>query len=182
MIPRVLARERRRSWNRWLFSQSQILTPKSTDPHRHNTLQTLTVTQLQQVDKLTVLLLTGNPLQSMWEGTSLPANTYFPTLQTLELSVANTSRLQAGDFTPFSSLTTLRLSCEAALHVLGSLNTLRLRLLDTRGCAVEDFSPDLMKKLSQLRAVRGDSYKLCCPQALPEGNVSNWLGEGGGCK
>ena len=152
------------------FLIHSVWVSKPSLPHRYNAIQALTVTQLQQVDKLTVLLLTGNPLQSMWEETSLPANTYFPTLQTLELSMANTSRLQASDFTSFSGLTTLRLSCEAGLHVLGSLHTPGLHHLDTRGCDVEDFSPDLMRSLSQLKAVYSDSYKLCCPQALPEGN------------
>ena len=128
------------------------------------------MTQLQQVDKLRVLLLTDNPLQSVWEGASLPGNTYFQTLQTLEISMANISHLQARDFAPFSGLTTLRLSCHTMLHVLGSLHTPGLRLLDLRGCNVEDFSSDLMKNLDQLRSLHADSYKLCCPLALPDGN------------
>ena len=141
-----------------------------TSPHRYNAIQSLTVTQLQQVDKLTVLLLTGSPLQSVWEGASLPANTHFPTLQTLELSMANTSCLQAGDFTPFSSLSTLRLTCDTGTRVLGSLHMPRLRLLDMQDCDVEHFSPDFMTNLNRLQAVQANSYKLCCPQALPEGN------------
>ena len=141
-----------------------------TPTHRYNAIRALTVAQLQQVDKLTVLLLTGNPLQSVWEGASLPAHTYFPALQTLELSMASSSHLQASDFSPFSDLTTLRLSCDHGLHVLGSLHTPQLRHLDLRGCRVKDFTPGLMRNLSQLHDAHVDSYKLCCPQALPEGN------------
>ena len=83
--------------------------------------------------------------------------------------MASTSHLQVSSFTPFSGLTTLRLSCDAGLHVQGSLLTLGLRLLDTRGCDVKDFSPDMMKNLSQLRELHADNDKMCCPQALPEG-------------
>ena len=142
-------------------------------PHRHNAIQALTVTQLQQMEKLTVLLLTGNPLQSVWEGDSLPANTHFPELQTLELSMTNTSHLQASSFTPFSGLTTLRLSCDAGLHVLGSLQTKGLHLLDMQSCNVKTFSPEAMKNLSQLRVLHADNYKMCCPQVLPEGKNDN---------
>ena len=145
----------------------------STLPHRDNVIHSLTVTQLQQVDKLTVLLLKGNPLHSVWEGASEPGGIHFPTLQTVEMSMANTSHLQASDLTPFSGLTVLHLSCDGDLHVQGSLHTPGLRLLDIRDCSVEDFSPDLMQNLEELQAVHGMSYKLCCPQTLPEGD-NNW--------
>ena len=70
---------------------------------------------------------------------------------------------------PFSSLTTLNLSASGTCRLTGvSLPTLKLRILDTRGSTIEEFPPGLLKSLQELTLVHADSYKLCCPEVLPE--------------
>ena len=135
----------------------------------HNAISAVTTEHLKQVSNLKVLLLTGNPLISLFVGNISFTVTTFPRLRVLDVSMVTVPRFNANVLTLFPGLTTLNLSGSATQRVIGELRTLELRVLDMRGCTLEEFPRDLLKNLSRLTTVQSDIYELCCQQTLPEG-------------
>ena len=140
----------------------------------HNRIRVVTTSNLKGMKQLRVLFLAGNPLTSLFaEDSSVSFPTTQTTLQTLDLSHV---KMQAVDFRILSSLPslqTLNLSNCGVEELLwsGSANrtTSDLRVLDLRGCPVTAFPRDFFKRLSRLRKVQADDFKLCCPAVLPDG-------------
>ena len=131
--------------------------------------QVLTVLTLSMLTNLRVLRLTHNPIISLLEyGAASRAS--FPELHVLDLSSVQLPHFNTSVLLPFPSLTTLNLSSSGTRCVTGdSLPTPNLRVMDIRGSTVEDFPPELLQSLDELAQLHADSYKLCCPEVLPEG-------------
>ena len=132
-------------------------------------IQVLSVLSLSMLKSLRVLLLTHNPIVSLLED-GAASGLSLPRLHVLDLSLVRLPHFNTSVLLPFPSLTMLNLSATGTCCLTGdSLPTLKLRVLDTRGSVVEEFSPGLLKSLQELTLLHADSYKLCCPEVLPEG-------------
>ena len=135
-----------------------------------NRIQVVRTSDLRGMKRLRVLFLAGNPLTSFFAADS--ANPFFTTqLQTLDLSRV---KMQAIDLRMLSSLPrlqTLNLSnCGIEeLRWSGDNQTSQLQVLDLRGCPVTAFPRKVFKRLTRLRKVQADDFKLCCPAVLPDG-------------
>ncbi|KAL8598232.1 hypothetical protein ACOMHN_035182 [Nucella lapillus] len=134
----------------------------------YNHIHTVPALRLDPLDNLNVLLLTGNPLLSLFAGVQDPLWTMH-SLHILNLSHVGLPSLNVSVFTPFTGLTLLNLS-GSSLHTLtGTLRTPRLRVLDIVNNAVTEFTANMLRNLSSLKAVYTDNFKLCCTVALPQG-------------
>ena len=131
-------------------------------------LQVVSVTVLSMLTNLRVMRLTHNPIVSLLED-GAASNQSFPRLHVLDLSLVRLPRLNTSVLLPLPSLTTLNLSAAGTCRVTGDPLPQKLRVLDLRGSTVEEFPPGWLKSLQELALLHADSYKLCCPEVLPEG-------------
>ncbi|KAK7102516.1 hypothetical protein V1264_020722 [Littorina saxatilis] len=132
-----------------------------------NHLTTITSQQLSRVSRLKHLTLAGNPLVFNDISVVRP----FTSLHVLDLSRVKIFGLNVSVMAAFPNLQTVNLSDSGLDMVQGEgLQILQqLQVLDLRGCPMTSFPRDVFVGLSQLRAVYGNNYKLCCAQTLPEG-------------
>ena len=119
---------------------------------------------------LRVLILAGNPIQSVFAGVAL-SQLSWRNLHTLDVSRVGMVKLNEGDLVTFSNLSTFNLS-DTGLDIVsenGFQPMNRLRVLDLRGCPMTHFPRTIFVDLNDLTTVHADNYKLCCPATLPDG-------------
>ena len=140
-----------------------------------NLITEFSVDQLRGLYNLRTLRLASNPLQSLYP--TLPNMSWTADwLETIDVSGTALTEVDVGDLAPFPNLLTLNVSGSSVTQLYRSHNVslAKLQVLDLRGCALWQFHPDALLTADDLRAVFADSYKLCCPVALPSGfNVKN---------
>ena len=133
------------------------------------------VDQLRGLENLQTLNLAGNPLKSLFP--TLPNMSWTDDkLEIIDVSGTALTEVDVGNVAPFPNLLTLNVSGSSVTQLYRSHNVslAKLQVLDLRGCALRQFHPDALLTAADLRAVFADSYKLCCPVALPSGfNVKN---------
>ena len=129
----------------------------------------MSVLALSKLTKLRVLRLAHNPIVSLLED-GAASRLSFPKLHVLDLSLVRLPHFDTSVLLPFPSLNTLNLSATGTCCLTwDSLPTPELRVLDIRGSTIEKFPPELLQYLQELTLLYSDSYKLCCPEVLPEG-------------
>jgi hypothetical protein len=81
------------------------------------------------------------------------------------MPVMNVSRVGA----LFPNLQLLNLSRSSVQRILddGFTQLPRLRVVDLRGCLVEEFPVRMFQDLDFLESVYAETFKLCCPVLLP---------------
>ena len=132
-------------------------------------MQMVSALALSMLKSLRVLRLTHSPIVSLLED-GAASGLSLPRLHVLDLSLVRLPHFNTSVLLLFPSLTTLNLSATGTCCLTGdSLPTLKLRVLDMRGSEAEEFSPGLLKSLQELTLLYADSYKMCCPEVLPEG-------------
>ena len=124
----------------------------------------------QNLPNLQSLIVSGNPLVSCFL-TDADRDYSFDSVKSIEMSRVPLSTLDFNAFAPFPNLQTLNLSGNGIEHLYsqGLSPLTRLISLDARGCPVTYFSRDAIRGLRNLKTMRADSYKLCCPEVLPSG-------------
>ena len=140
-----------------------------------NLITELSVDHLLGLNNLRTLRLAGNPLQSLFPAVPNVSWTA-DKLKTIDVSRTTLTEVDVGDIAPFPNLLRLNVSGSSVTQLSRSHNVslAKLQILDLRGCALRQFHPDALLTAADLRAVFADSYKLCCPVALPSGfNVKN---------
>ncbi|KAL8560514.1 hypothetical protein ACOMHN_023787 [Nucella lapillus] len=133
----------------------------------YNRLTTVTMEHLRNVSNLNNLVLTRNPLTSLFPSQSAVVKT-FPTLQKMDMSFVEMADLDLNCLQPFSGLTHLNLSGSSTQSVYGALDNPHLRVLDLTGSELVDFPRVLLKNLSRLTDLHTDNFRLCCIQSLPD--------------
>ena len=127
------------------------------------------------VKNLQTLRLSGNPLQSLFRALSNVTWTAHK-LQNIDLSRTTLMEVDVSDLAPFLSLLKLNVSGSSVRRLYRSHNVslAKLQVLDLSDCALKQFQHDALLAAGHLHAVFADSYKVCCPVALPSGfNVMN---------
>ena len=140
-----------------------------------NVVTVIRLDHLLGLNNLRTLRLAGNPLQSLFPAVPNVSWTA-DKLKTIDVSRTALTEVDVGDLAPFPNLLMLNVSGSSVTQLSRSHNVslAKLQVLDLRGCALRQFHPDALLTAADLRAVFADSYKLCCPVALPSGfNVKN---------
>ena len=134
---------------------------------RENLLTSLSI-QLSSLRSLRWLSLAGNPLSvRLFSDATFQLSA--SRLRTLDLSRIDVLFINTSAFTVFPDLENLNFSNSGVMRISGDFQLPSLQTLDLRGCPVSEFSPSLLTKLGRLRTLYCDSFKLCCPSALPAG-------------
>ena len=135
-----------------------------------NHLHVIDVRHFRLLGNLRVLFLARNPLTSQ-VFTHLPTDTPLPPLQDLDLSGIAVVKMDMNVFNHFLQLKSLNLSFCGLDNVTGSgfSSQSQISSVDIRGNPLTSFSPGFLSKAASLQRVWADSYKVCCPQVLPEG-------------
>ena len=134
--------------------------------------------QLYQSSHLKVLILSGNPLASLFTNSSVlsPA---MDLLKTLDLSRVTLLSLNIDISTLFPQIQILNLSSTGIQRVEGSGSAIfsKLHTLDLHGCPVDFFPRKAFRTLQKLHTIYVDNYKLCCSVVLPvDFNIKNCHG------
>ena len=134
-----------------------------------NQLHVIDVRYVRRLGNLRVLFLARNPLRSQ-VFTHLPTDTPLPPLQTLDLSGAAVPQLDLTVFHHFLELKALNLSFCGLDTVTASVVSFQSQIssLDVRGNPLSSFPHDFVRGAATLQRVWADSYRVCCPQVLPE--------------
>ena len=134
-----------------------------------NLITNITTDQLFQSSHLKVIVLSGNPLSSLFTPQS-QRSPIAASLKVLDLSRVTLAELNIETFLLFPQIEKLNLSSTGLQRVVGSESGVLglLHTVDLRGCPVSSFSKRLFRGLSKLRLVYTDNYKICCSQALPD--------------
>ena len=140
-----------------------------------NFITNVTTDLLHQSVHLKVFILSGNPLSYLFTLKS----PVLKSLKVLDLSRVLLPHILTDMFILFPSIETLNLS-SAGVEVLegseGEVFTM-LHTLDLRACPLVSFPRQSFRRLSRLRTVYVDNYKLCCYQVLPaDFNIKNCRG------
>ena len=134
-----------------------------------NRLSAVPFSLLGQAPNLRVLFLALNPLVFSMNGTSEVRA--LPSLRLLDLSQVVVPTVSEAMTRLFPNLHFLNLSYCHTQRLIGrgfqSMN--KLRVLDMRGCPLQEVDRGVMEGLSHLQAVYADNYKLCCAAVLTEG-------------
>ena len=131
-----------------------------------NLITDITTDQVYQSSRLKVLILSGNPLASLFTNKSVQSPAV-ESLKTLGLSGITLPYLNIRVFTLFPQIETLNLSSTGLWSVTGSAVFSKLHTLDLRGCPVEDFPRQLFRGMKKLHTIYVDNYKICCSKVLP---------------
>ena len=154
---------------------SSLSSPSSSLPNlryldlSRNRLTSIGVLNLKQFPNLRVLILDGNPLTPALVSDLDPVSSLL-SLKVLSLSKVPLQEFHADFLMAFPSLISLNLSHSGLDRLSGeglSLFVKNLVTLDVTGCPLTSFPRDVIRGLSELKEVRSDSYKLCCPATLP---------------
>ena len=135
-----------------------------------NLITDFSMSQLLGIKNLKTLHLTGNPLQSLFP--ALPNVTWAADeIESIDVSRTTLTEVDVGDLAPFPSLKKFNVSGSSVTQLYRSHNVslAKLQVLDLRGCMLKQFHHDALLTAGDLRALFADSYKLCCPVALPSG-------------
>ena len=126
---------------------------------------------LVSLDNLRQLNLAGNPLAQIATADSLDLRS---NLATVDLSRTLLSVIDASFSLSFQHLQELNLSGNVLTDINGFYNMSSLEVLDVRDATIRYVSRHTFMAMSKLRVLRGKSYKLCCPDNLPDGfNAQN---------
>ena len=127
---------------------------------------------LRHFPKLRHLAIDGNPLTSLFVTRGANVTLFVPSLRHLDLSNVSLPRFSLKSLHSFKELSSLSLNKSKVSELVSSNGQdfpSKLRAVDLRGCPMTHFPKALFGKLSELREVRADNYKLCCPDNLPPG-------------
>ena len=133
-----------------------------------NKLDVIDAGRFQSLVNLRVLFLSNNPLRSQLF-TNLPTDTSLPPLQTLDLSGAALGEVDLNLFHLFMTLEVINLSFCGLDTFTGSGFPSKIRSVDIRKNPLTSFPPGFLRDAASLQKVWTDSYRVCCPQVLPEG-------------
>ena len=134
-----------------------------------NQLHVIDVHDFSDLGNLQVLFLSRNPLSSQ-VFTNLSTDTPLPPLQTLDLSGVALTEMDLDVFRHFLQLRVLNLSFCGLNTVTGNgfSSQTQIQSLDIRGNPLSSVPPGFLRKVASLQMVWADSYRVCCPQVLPE--------------
>ena len=136
-----------------------------------NQLHVVDVRHFRPLGNLRVLFLSRNPMRSQMFS-YLPTKSTLPPIQIMDLSGAAFAKMDLNIFHHFLQLKVLNVSPCGLDTVTGSISSQsQIRSLDIRGNSLKSFSPAFVRKAVTLQKVWADSYKVCCPQVLPEGFI-----------
>jgi hypothetical protein len=110
------------------------------------------------------LSLTGNHLTTLFGRSGSPSAEY------LQLSFTSFEHMNVSTISAvFPKLQVLNLSHSGvrSLDGDGFRQMPRLRVMDLRGCSVEEISQEMFQSLESLEAVYAQTFKLCCSTVLP---------------
>ena len=109
--------------------------------------------------------LAGNPLV---QGFGV-FNVTLASVRLLDLSRMHLADIDIRIFGMFPNLRTLNLSFCGVKVIKGGgfAEVTRLAHLDVRGCSEISVPKDILRGLNHLESVHSETFKLCCPQALP---------------
>ncbi|KAK7088240.1 hypothetical protein V1264_022177 [Littorina saxatilis] len=135
-----------------------------------NVISSVEVFQLLGLRNLQVLILSRNPITSIFSASPNLTLT-LPQVELLDISGVTLDNVDFSQFVPFPNLQTLNLSHSNVRKMRRSDNESlqNIRVLDFRGCHVTHFQYDVMLGFEALERVHAESYKLCCPSILPTG-------------
>jgi hypothetical protein len=91
-------------------------------------------------------------------------------IETLQLSFTSFEHMNVSTISAvFPKLQVLNLSHSGVRSLDGDGFTQmpRLRVVDLRGCLVEEISQEMFQRLESLEAVYAQTFKLCCSTVLP---------------
>ena len=135
-----------------------------------NLITDITSDQLYQSSHLKILILSGNPLTSLFllKKPQSPKSV-MTSLRIIDLSRVPLLDLNIDIFKLFPRTEVLNLSFSGLQSVVGSGSGVfdQLRTLDLRGCPINYFARQVFKHLHSLRALYVDSYRICCSKVLP---------------
>ncbi|KAL8616946.1 hypothetical protein ACOMHN_041864 [Nucella lapillus] len=135
---------------------------------KNNQLEAVSLDTLRNVSNLHHLMLSSNPLRSLfpsWSHVSLTV----PKLRILDLAFTSMQILDLSRLPPFSGLRSLNLYGSRIHSAIGDrLQLPNLNKMDLRGCEMSEFPRDFLKNLNELRELYADNFKLCCDQSLPD--------------
>ena len=139
-----------------------------------NDLAVITFDSVCTLPNLKTLFLSNNPLLTLLNN-SIGSLSTCQGIQMLDLSFNSLPAISEQFVNMFPNLRSLNLSQCSTQRVSGQgfQPMKQLGLLDLRGCPISEFQADTFKGLSQLQAVYGDSYKLCCTVAKARDVESN---------
>ena len=135
----------------------------------NNVLTDINVGQLYQSRNLRLLILSSNPIQSLFARRQ-QKTLVLTSLEYLDISNVTVTELETDISKQFTKVRTINISFTRLERVTGSgFRVLKsLHTLDLRGCPVKSFSSDVFKGLNGLHTLFVDNYKLCCPYILPD--------------
>ena len=133
----------------------------------NNSVTHIAVGHLRAMPSLRTLVLSRNPLASLFYDYATSSAPPFRSLRHLDLSQVRILKLSSSVFQPFPGLHVLNLSACDVEETDNFRSLAKLRVLDLRGCPVSTFPGDVFEGLDKLQALFADNYKLCCPATLP---------------
>ena len=136
-----------------------------------NALEVIRGDSFLHVGNLRTLSLAGNPLLLPPLGVDSSAQ-LLPNLRTLDLSRVRFMELRDDTLTSLGGhkVEVLNLSMSGLERVKAAFRGLKhLRVLDLRGCPMNQFPSEVFRGLDQLQTVYTDNYRLCCRSLLPVG-------------
>jgi hypothetical protein len=144
----------------------------------YNHLSAISPKQLRGSPHIRDLMLTGNPLTSVFSQPPSQPEEWFPSLRHLDLSYVPMITFNVSTLRLFPSLRSLNLS-HCGLDVLldpipSAVALSSLEVLNLTGSPLTYFPPDLLRRLSSLNDLSADNYKLCCSELLPEKFSAAW--------
>ena len=136
----------------------------------HNSITSLTQSDVKLLRSVRDLFLAGNPLTAYLTG-HVFLNASLPRLQRLDLSSVPLVETDFGRLRLFHGVAELNLTqCRLDRLQGGGFQSMkRLRVLDLRGSALTVFTRGIFDGLHKLEVVYADNYKMCCPGILPDG-------------
>jgi hypothetical protein len=131
-----------------------------------NLIEALNTSAFLQLLNLQTLLMAGNPLTTIYKEESSIENL---ALQRLDLSSTKLATFNSETWKNFPSITTLNLSTPSLQEftIEGLKHLPLLEELDITSSPLQHFPTDVFLKLSRLKKVRAENYKLCCRAVLP---------------
>ena len=137
-----------------------------------NRFESVVTDDLNNFSQLTSLSLEGNPLISLFGSERQSTIRTFIALRMLNLSFVEMKELHPSVLRIFPNLQSLDLFHCHVQRMQGSFQSLTsLQSLDVRMCPLTSFPKSMFHGLGSLRRVLADNYKVCCPAALPVGDV-----------
>ena len=137
-----------------------------------NLLTNVSADQFVHMPHLSSVFFVANPLASVF--ISRGSDTELGKISTLDLSNVKMQVVDPSLLTVFPNLHTLNLSGSGVQLLRWNSSKVSLRVLDLRGCFIEEIRNDVLRGFLHLRILFTDNFKLCCPSVLPPGFDLNY--------